>query len=147
MLSLAQRVHDHLYRSHEIPSQLLRDLEFKRFMGLQMIFLETFSQFLFAPVLWSPWITIFGYHHPILNVLGGNTIQALILLFFFSEILNITMGITAVTLPNRCHLLKWVVTVSFYFTLGPLASYKALYEMIATPLYSDKADHGVSKET
>jgi cellulose synthase/poly-beta-1,6-N-acetylglucosamine synthase-like glycosyltransferase len=67
------------------PAQLLRDLGFKRFMGLQMIFLATFSQFLFAPVLWSFWITIFGYHHPIQNVLGDSTIQVLILLFFFGN--------------------------------------------------------------
>ncbi len=128
------------------PAQLLRDLGFKRFMGLQMIFLATFSQFLFAPVLWSFWITIFGYHHPIQNVLGDSTIQVLILLFFFSEILNMTMGMTAVTSPNRRHLLKWVVTMPLYFTLGPLASYKALYKMIVTPFYWDKTEHGVSKE-
>jgi len=63
-------------------AQLLRDLGFKRFMGLQVTFLTTFSQFLFAPVLWSFWVTIFGFHHPIQNVLGDSTIQALILLFF-----------------------------------------------------------------
>jgi hypothetical protein len=65
------------------PAQLLSNLGFKRFMGLQMTFLTTFSQFLFTPVLWSFWITIFRYHHPIQNVQGDSTIQALILLFFF----------------------------------------------------------------
>jgi hypothetical protein len=33
-----------------------------------------------------------------------------------------------------------------YFTLGALASYKAIYEMILTPFYRDKTEHGVSKE-
>ena len=127
------------------PAQLLRDLEFKRFMGLQMTFLTTFSQFLFTPVLWSFWITIFGYHQPIQHLLVNSTIQALILLFFFSEIL--TMGMTAVTIPNRRHLLKWVVTMSLYFTFGPLASYKALYELIVTPFYWDKTEQELSNET
>ena len=127
------------------PAQLLRDLGFKRFMGLQMTFLTTFSQFLFAPVLWSFWITIFGYHHPIQNVLGDSTIQALILLFLFLEIL--TMSMTAVTSPNRRHLLKRVVTMPLYFTLGPLVSYKALYELIVTPFYWDKTEQGLSNET
>jgi hypothetical protein len=114
-------------------------------MGLQMTFLATFAQFLFAPVLWSFWITIFGYHHPIQNVLGDSTIQALILLFLFLEIL--TMSMTAVTSPNHRHLLKRVVTMPLYFTLGPLASYKALYELIVTPFYWDKTKQGLSNET
>jgi hypothetical protein len=33
------------------PRQLIKDLGFGRFMGLQMIFLATFSQFAFAPLL------------------------------------------------------------------------------------------------
>jgi cellulose synthase/poly-beta-1,6-N-acetylglucosamine synthase-like glycosyltransferase len=127
------------------PAQLLRDLGFKRFMCLQMTFLTTFSQFLFAPVLWSFWITIFGSHHPIQNVLGDSTIQALILLFLFSEIL--TMSMTAVISPNRHHLLKRVVTMPLYFTPGPLASYKALCKLIVTPFYWDKTKQGLSNET
>ena len=113
-------------------------------MGLQMTFLTTFSQFLFAPVLWSFWITMFGYQHPIQNVLGDSIIRALILLFFFSEILTLGMAVTS---PNRRYLLKWVVTMPLYFTLGPLASYKALYELIVTPFYWEKTEQGLSKET
>jgi cellulose synthase/poly-beta-1,6-N-acetylglucosamine synthase-like glycosyltransferase len=129
------------------PKSLMRDLGFKRFMGLQMIFLATFSQFAFAPVLWSFWVTIFGYTHPIQNVLGETAILALIVLFFIAEILTITMGMTAVCAPNRRHLMKWVLTMPLYFTLGTLASYKALYEMIVTPFYWDKTEHGVSKKS
>ena len=127
------------------PKRLMRDLGFKRIMGLQMIFLATFSQFAFAPVLWSFWITIFGYTHPIQNVLDETAILALILLFFIAEILTIAMSMTAVCAPNRRHLMKWVLTMPLYFTLGTLASYKALYEMIVTPFYWDKTEHGVSK--
>lgn len=129
------------------PKSLMRNLGFKRFMGLQMIFLATFSQFAFAPVLWSFWVTIFGYTHPIQNVLGETAILALIVLFFIAEILTITMGMTAVCAPNRRHLMKWVLTMPLYFTLGTLASYKALYEMIVTPFYWDKTEHGVSKKS
>jgi len=129
------------------PKSLMRDLGFKRFMGLQMIFLATFSQFAFAPVLWSFWVTIFGYTHPIQNVLGETAILALIVLFFIAEIFTITMGMTAVRAPNRRHLMKWVLTMPLYFTLGTLASYKALYEMIVTPFYWDKTEHGVSKKS
>ena len=98
-LALAQRFMITYIVHIRDPAQLLRDLGFKRFMGLQMTFLTTFSQFLFAPVLWSFWITIFGYHHPIQNVLGDSTIQALILLFFFSEILTYGYDSRHITKP------------------------------------------------
>ena len=146
-LALAQGVHDHLYRSHlKDPAQLLRESGVQTLHGSANDLSSPPShQFLFAPVLWSFWITIFGYHHPIQNVLGDSTIQALLLLFFFSEILTMTMGMTAVTSPNRRHLLKRVVTMPLHFTLGPLASYKALYELIVTPFYWDKTEHGAVK--
>jgi len=57
------------------------------------------------------------------------------------------MGMTVVTSPNRRHLLKWVVIMPLYFTLGPLASYKALYELIVTPFYWDKNEQGLSIQT
>jgi hypothetical protein len=128
------------------PIQLIRDLGFARFMGLQMIFLATFSQFALAPLLWSFWITMFGVAHPVQSILGDTTIMTLIVLFFLSEILNITMALTAVSSQHHRHLMKWVLTMPLYFTLGALASYKAIYEMIVTPFYWDKTEHGVTKE-
>jgi hypothetical protein len=64
-------------------------------MGLQMIFLATFSQFALAPVLWSFWITLFGITHPVHTVLGETATTAMIVLFFKSEFLNITMAMVA----------------------------------------------------
>ena len=128
------------------PLQLIRDLGFKRFMGVQMIFLATFSQFALAPVLWSFWITLFGITHPVHTVLGETATTVLIVLFFTSEFLNITMALTAVSGRHHRHLMKWVFTTPLYFTLGALAAYKAIYEMIVTPFYWDKTEHGVTKE-
>ena len=34
-----------------------------------------------------------------------------------------------------------------YFTLGPLTSYKALYELIVTTFYWDKTEQGLLNET
>lgn len=126
------------------PIRLIRELGFKRFLGLQMIFLATFSQFALAPVLWSFWITLFGATHPVQNILGENVITAFIFLFFLSEILSITMGLVAIS--SQRHLMKWIITMPIYFMLGTLASYKALYEMVVTPFYWDKTDHGVNKK-
>ena len=128
------------------PIKLIRDLGFMRFMGLQMIFLATFSQFALAPVLWSFWVTLFGISHPVHTVLGDTATTALIVLFFTSELLNITMAMVAVSGRHHRHLMKWVLTTPLYFTLGALAAYKAIYEMIVTPFYWDKTQHGMTKE-
>jgi cellulose synthase/poly-beta-1,6-N-acetylglucosamine synthase-like glycosyltransferase len=128
------------------PIQLIRDLGFMRFMGVQMIFLATFSQFALAPVLWSFWVTFFGISHPVHTILGDTATTALIVLFFTSELLNITMAMVAVSGQHHRHLMKWVLTTPLYFTLGALAAYKAIYEMIVTPFYWDKTQHGMTKE-
>ena len=128
------------------PIRLIRDLGFMRFMGLQMIFLATFSHFALAPVLWSFWVTLFGISHPVHTVLGDTATTALIVLFFTSELLNITMAMVAVSGQHHRHLMKWVLTTPLYFTLGALAAYKAIYEMIVTPFYWDKTQHGMTKE-
>lgn len=129
------------------PLQLIRDVGFKRFMGLQMIFLATFTQFAMAPLLWSFWITFFGIDHPVHTLIGQTATFTLITMFFFSEFLNLVLGLTAVSSRRHRHLMKWVFTMPLYFTLGALASYKAIYEMIVTPFYWDKTEHGMTKKS
>lgn len=129
------------------PRQLIKDLGFARFMGLQMIFLATFSQFAFAPLLWSFWVTLMGGTHPVATTLGAGAVFAIVSLFVLSEILSITMGVVAVSGKNHRHLVPWVLLMPVYFTMGALASYKALYEMIVMPFYWDKTEHGVTKRT
>lgn len=129
------------------PRQLLRDLGLKRFLGLQTIFLATFSQFAAAPLLWSFWLTIFGVTHPVEMTLGAQVVWTLAGLFIFSEVLSLGMGLYAVSGPAHRHLLGYVPTMMFYFTLGALAAYKALWEMIRAPFFWDKTQHGVSHQT
>ena len=129
------------------PAQLLRDLGLKRFLGLQTIFLATFSQFATAPLLWSFWLTVFGVTHPVETTLGSQAVWILAGLFICSEVLSLTMGMVAVSGRAHRHLLAYVPTMMFYFTLGALASYKALWEMVRSPFYWDKTQHGVSHQT
>ena len=129
------------------PRQLIKDLGFARFMGLQMIFLATFSQFAFAPLLWSFWVTLMGGAHPVETTLGAGVVFAVISLFVISEILSFSMGVVAVSGKEHRHLVPWVLLMPVYFTMGALASYKALYEMIVTPFYWDKTEHGVTEHS
>lgn len=129
------------------PRQLMRDLGFKRFMGLQTIFLATFSQFAAAPLLWSFWLTLTGIPHPVEITLGASVLWGFVGIFVLSEVLSLSMGIYAVSGRAHRHLVGYVPTMMLYFTLGALASYKALWEMVRNPFFWDKTQHGVSHQT
>jgi cellulose synthase/poly-beta-1,6-N-acetylglucosamine synthase-like glycosyltransferase len=126
------------------PGQLLRDLGPKRFLGLQAMFLATFCQFACAPLLWTFWLTYAGITHPVQSTLGSGVMWAMIGLFVTSELLNLAMGFTAVSGRKHRHLLAYVPTMMVYFTLGTLAAYKALWELVRSPFFWDKTQHGTS---
>ncbi|AML49907.1 glycosyltransferase [Falsihalocynthiibacter arcticus] len=128
------------------PAKLLKDLGPWRFLGVQLLFLGTLSQYILAPLLWSFWLVPFIDHHPIKMILPSHAIIALGIIFFLSEILSISVGMMAVSGPRHRHLLWWVPTLHFYFPLGALASYKGIFELIVRPFYWDKTEHGLYAE-
>lgn len=129
------------------PRALWRELGPKRFIGFQIQFLAGISQYLLAPVLWSFWLLSLGLPHPLreplAQVWGGNAIPALFGLFVTTELLSIAIGLWAVRGSEHRHLTSWVPTLHFYFPLGCLAGWKAIYEVVAKPFYWDKTAHGI----
>lgn len=126
------------------PGRLLKDLGWKRFFGVQILFLATFSQFAAIPLLWSFWLPVAGYAHPVSTLFGYEVLFWLGLFFISAEFLNILIGMVAVSGPSHRHLLYWVLTMPIYFTMGALAAYKALFELVLTPFYWDKTEHGIA---
>lgn len=129
------------------PMALLHDVGLWRFMGIQTMFLATVSQFAAAPVLWSFWITLFGTTHPVANALGGEVVWGFAVLFIFAEMLSLVLGVVAVSRAEHRHLIPFVPTMALYFTLGAVAAYKAVWELVHVPFYWDKTQHGVTSET
>ena len=125
------------------PVKLWRQLGTKRFVGVQILFFGTLSQYVLAPVLWSFWGLAFGLGHPLGGLMPGWGLPALSALFVLSELLNIAVGLWAVRGERHRHLMMWVPTLHVYFPLGALASYKALWEAVRQPFYWDKTCHGV----
>ncbi|MFV0358917.1 glycosyltransferase [Tropicimonas sp.] len=128
------------------PGRLLRDLGAWKFLGFQLLFLGTLSQFLLAPVLWSFWLLALGLPHPLAGLLPGSLHVALVALFVTSEVVNIAAGAFAVRDAQRRFLIPWAITQHFYFPLAALASYKAFYEILTRPFYWDKTRHGIHDE-
>lgn len=129
------------------PRQLLQDLGLWRFLGVQTLFLAAVSQFATAPVLWSFWITLLGLGHPVAAVLGSPFVWGCVVMFLSTEALAIVMGVVALARPEHRHLLPFIPSMMLYFMLGTLASYKALWELVRTPFYWDKTQHGVTQQT
>ncbi len=125
------------------PAQLWRQLGTKRFIGVQILFFGTLSQYVLAPVLWSFWGLALGLGHPLAGLMPAWGLPALSALFILSELLNLVVGLWAVRGEKHRHLMPWVPTLHLYFPLGALASYKALWEAVRQPFYWDKTCHGV----
>lgn len=127
------------------PARLWRELGVKKFIGFQILFLGTLSQFLLVPVLWSLWLVALGLPHPLNGEIGPQTMGVLTLIFLGAEAVSIAMGLIGTTLAGKRYLWGWVPTLHIYFPLAAIATYKAVFEMIARPFYWDKTQHGISR--
>ena len=125
------------------PMTLLWQLGTTRFIGLQVIFLATFSQFAALPLLWLFWLPWVGFPAVFSGTFGTHLHILLAVFFLTAELLNLIIGMVAVAGPKHRHLLVWVLTMPIYFALGALAAYKALFEIVFTPHYWDKTSHGI----
>lgn len=127
------------------PRRLWRELGPWKFIGMQMHFVAALSQFLLAPLLWSFWLVLLGLPHPMDAVVDRNFMWAAGALFIGIEAMSVATGVIAVSGPAHRHLLPWVPTLHFYWPLGTLAAYKALWELIHDPFYWDKTSHGMAQ--
>ncbi|QCO56981.1 glycosyltransferase (plasmid) [Pseudorhodobacter turbinis] len=124
------------------PRLLWKQLGARKFIGFQILFLCTLSQFLLAPVLWSFWLVPLGVPHPLAAALPPVVMLGLVGLYLLTEVINLTVNIMGLSKTKHKMSLLWVPTLHFYFPLGALASYKAAWEMVTKPFYWDKTSHG-----
>lgn len=124
------------------PALLWRQLGPWQFLGFQVLFLCTLSQFLLAPVLWSFWLPFIGLPHPVLNALPPAAALGLLGLLLLTELANLTLHLVALRLAGHRFSRWWVLIMHLYFPLGALASYKAAWELVRNPFYWDKTTHG-----
>ena len=120
------------------PTDLIRDIGWWRFAGLQILLLGTVLQFSLAPVLWSYWILVLGLSHPVGTGLGVFVTT----IFVGAALITLGVNFRAVSEPERHHLRLWVPMMAIYNPLGTLAAYKALWELLFKPFYWDKTSHG-----
>jgi hypothetical protein len=125
------------------PGLLWRQLGPWRFAGVQVLFLGTLIQFLLAPLLWSFWIMLFGFGHPIAVALPGWAATGVAGVFLISEVSGLAINIAALRAPEHRFLRGWTPTLHLYFPLAAVAAYKGCWEMVSSPFYWDKTAHGI----
>ena len=126
------------------PLRFYRQMGHLKFWGFQAHFITALSQFVLAPFLWSFWLVLLGLPHPLDPLLPRSVLVNFGLLFLMVEVITILVNATAVSGRSHRHLLAWVPTLHFYYPLGAIAAYKALYELVAQPFFWDKTQHGHS---
>jgi cellulose synthase/poly-beta-1,6-N-acetylglucosamine synthase-like glycosyltransferase len=124
------------------PVLLWRQLGARQFLGFQVLFVATLSQFLLAPALWSFWVVPLGVAHPVADVLPRGLFLAVFGLFILTEAVNLTVGFLGMRATRHGMSPLWLLTLHAYFPLGALAAYKAAWELVARPFYWDKTSHG-----
>lgn len=129
------------------PRKLLRDLGWRRFIGIQFQFGGTLAAFVLAPVLWTFWMGVAGLPHPFLDSLPRSIMLAGSGLFILSEIISITVSAWAAVRAKKPWLIRWAPTLAFYFPLATFAAFKGLAELTWKPFYWDKTSHGIFFET
>ncbi|MEO1678859.1 MAG: glycosyltransferase [Pseudomonadota bacterium] len=135
------------YANHmRSPRALWRDLGPWGFVGFNILFLGTLSQFVLAPLLWSFWALLLGLPHPLTGHVPAPLAGAAFTLFLVSEGIGLALAATAAWPRERRALLPWIPALQIYFPLAALAAYKALWEMIRHPFYWDKTAHGLHDE-
>jgi len=125
------------------PRRLWRDLGPRAFLGVQLLFLGTLSQFVLMPALWSLWLIALGLPHPLSGVVTGPVALALATLFISAEAIGAGISALAVRDAGKPDLMKWAPTLHVYFPLATLAAYKGLLELTNRPFYWDKTAHGI----
>lgn len=124
------------------PLRLLGELGAWRFLGVQILFLGTLTQFVMAPLLWSFWLVPFGFYHPVIEIASHSTVLSMAALFLLAEIATMALAAFAVAGPKHRWLIKWVPVMHLYFPLAAVASWKGFGELFTRPFYWDKTSHG-----
>ena len=124
------------------PLRLLHDVGLRQFLGIQLVFACTLSQFLLAPLIWLFWLGLIGLTPPFESALPPGTAA----LFLAFGMVNALISLRSISGQGRNALIPWVFAMVAYFPMATLAAYKALFELLFIPFYWDKTAHGKTHE-
>jgi cellulose synthase/poly-beta-1,6-N-acetylglucosamine synthase-like glycosyltransferase len=126
------------------PGRLYRDLGLWRFIGVQVLFLGTLTQFLLAPLLWTIWPVLLL--SPLETTLANNAGLGwgLIGLMTCSIGISFLLQVAGARAAGKASLIPWGLTMVAYFPLATIAAWRGLGQLVTSPFYWEKTMHGQS---
>ncbi|MBB5516268.1 cellulose synthase/poly-beta-1,6-N-acetylglucosamine synthase-like glycosyltransferase [Rubricella aquisinus] len=130
------------------PLRLWRDLGTGPFLGFQLLLLGSVTAYLAMPLFW---VLLFAEVTGIKPQWLGAVDRTVWSLFFISLPLgNLTMICAAILALYRRRLLgllPWAFTLPAYWSLGSIASYRAIFELFTMPFHWQKTQHGLARKS
>jgi hypothetical protein len=133
------------------PARLWRELGPAGFVALNVVFLGAAATYLAMPLFWLSVIagsvtgqtmwgqTIWGEAVP------GWALWPLGVSLAIGQAVMLGCAALAMIRRRSPGLPIWVPTLPFYWTLGAVAAWKAVFEIVWAPYYWDKTTHGISR--
>lgn len=126
------------------PRALYRDLGPVGFVIFNVLFLGTMTAFATAPIVLPLWLLTFGVDLPLYTLLSPLFLGVMIAAFVMTELILLLLGYVATKGANHRHLRSFLPTMIFYWPIGCLAAYKAIFELFTRPSFWDKTAHGIN---
>lgn len=126
------------------PRALYRDLGPVGFVIFNVLFLGTMTAFATAPIVLPLWLLTFGVDLAFYNLLSPLFLGTMIAAFVMTELILLLLGYVATNGTNHRHLRSFLPTMIFYWPIGCLAAYKAIFELFTRPSFWDKTAHGIN---
>lgn len=128
------------------PRATWRGLGWRGMAGFETLFLAAISSYLAMPLFWlAIGQSLWTGHSFWADFLPANLTTVVVAAFLLGQLVH-WLGAVVALLRCRLHwLLPWLLTLPFYWPLGALAGWKALYEMLVRPFYWHKTRHGLGR--
>ena len=124
------------------PRQLWHDLGTWRFIGVHVQLLCAMLGFAMAPLLWSILVKPFGVWHPLDTFLTPVHYGVLGMIMMVGFGISLALGIYATRAAHLRNVRFWAIMMEFYHILGTLSVWRAVVEMLVSPFFWHKTQHG-----
>ncbi|MEM1384252.1 MAG: glycosyltransferase [Pseudomonadota bacterium] len=129
------------------PLRLLREMGPRGFLGFNVLFLGGAATYLAMPLFWG---SVIGWLLMGQSVWGRTVPPWMLGPLYVSlgagQCVMLGTAFLAMWRRRSLDLFLWVPVLPFYWTLGSLAAWKAVFELVVAPYYWDKTRHGISRE-
>jgi glycosyltransferase XagB len=128
------------------PGQLWRDLGPVGFLGLNVLLLGGAVSYLAGPLFWVALACKVTTGAPIYGeLMPGWAAWTLFVTLISGQVVMLGCAVLALRRRGAMELMAWAPWLLIYWTLGAIAAWKAVIELVLAPYYWDKTRHGVTR--